>query len=290
MRAAGSFEDGAAGEGDERTDVLIVGAGPTGLALAVALRRSEVDHLIVDAAEGGQNTSRAAVIHAHTLETLDAIGMAEPLARAGLAVAGFSVRDRDRTLLRASFAGLPSRYRHMLMIPQSTTEALLEARLTELGGAVRRGVAARGAAPDPGGASVRVADATGERTIRARYVVGADGMRSAIRAAAGIAFPGTDEAESFALADVRMDWPPGDAEVALFLSPEGLVVVAPLPDGAFRIVAALDDAPERPTLADVRRLLDARCVAGSRVREVVWSSRFRVHHRLAATYRRGRSC
>jgi len=115
-------------------------------------------------------------------------------------------------------------------------------------------------------------------------------MHSTVRERSGIGFRGDRYAESFVLADVRMDWElPGD-EVMLFFSPAGLVVVAPLPGGRHRIVATMEQAPPEPSLADVQALLDARGPQRSpaRVREIVWSSRFQVHHRLADRYRDGR--
>ena len=111
-----------------------------------------------------------------------------------------------------------------------------------------------------------------------------------MRRAAGIGFDGETDEGSFVLADVRMDWPLGRDEVSLFFSGPGMVVVAPLPDGAFRIVASLDDAPEHPGAAEIQALIDARGPSGGRaaVEEVIWSSRFRIHHRVARTYRAGR--
>ena len=272
-----------------KTDILIVGAGPTGLALAAALQKAGVDHLLIDALEQGLNTSRAGVVHAHTLEMLDAIDVVETLSARGRKIERFTVRDRDAPLLQIGFSALPSHFRHILMVPQSTTEAVIEARHAELGGIVHRRVTAIAAELGPSGATVSVRTASGEQQIHARHVVGADGMRSVIREMAGIAFRGEAYGESFVLADLRMDWPLGTDEVSLFFSPAGLVVVAPLPDGSFRVVATLDDAPEQPGLADLQRLLDTRGPATTpcRVTEIVWSSRFRVHHRLADDYRRG---
>ncbi len=270
------------------TDVLIVGAGPTGLTLATALQKAGVKHLLIDALDGAQNTSRAAVVHAHTLEMLAHIDVAGAMEAQGIPLPHFTIRDRDRPLLKLNFDKLPSHYRHLLMLPQSTTEALLEARLTELGGVVHRGVTALGAtAGETDGATVRVKTIAGERQLHARYVVAGDGMRSVVRKAAEIGFEGEAYGESFVLADVRMDWPLSD-EVSLFFSPAGLVVVAPLPDGSYRIVATLDDAPEHPEIADIQRLLDARGPTEShRITGIGWSSRFRVHHRLADSYRKG---
>jgi 2-polyprenyl-6-methoxyphenol hydroxylase-like FAD-dependent oxidoreductase len=150
-------------------------------------------------------------------------------------------------------------------------------------------VAAIGAVADAARATVRVKSGNVEQEIRARYVVGADGMHSVVREAAGIGFVGAPYGESFVLADVKMDWPLGVDEVSLFFSPAGLVVVAPLPDGSYRIVATMDDAPEHPVIADIQQLLDERGprTAPATVTEIGWSSRFRVHHRLADTYRQG---
>jgi len=137
---------------------------------------------------------------------------------------------------------------------------------------------------DADGVTVTVAaDGQQPQTVRTRYAVGADGMHSTVRECAGIGFTGDTYEQSFVLADVRMSWPLRADEVMLFFSPEGLVVVAPLPGGRYRVVATVDDAPERPGFADVQRLLDERgpVTGAPRVDEVVWSSRFRVHHRQA---------
>ena len=81
------------------TDVLIVGAGPTGTALAIALQQAGVNHLLIDKLEQGQNTSRAAVIHAHTLEMLEELGVSGELAKRGMKLANFVIRDRNRPLV-----------------------------------------------------------------------------------------------------------------------------------------------------------------------------------------------
>ncbi len=114
-------------------------------------------------------------------------------------------------------------------------------------------------------------------------------MHSAVRELSGIAFEGGAYPHSFVLADVRLTWDLPQDEVHLFASPAGLVVAAPLPHGRHRIVATVADAPEHPTRDDIARLLADRGPATTRaaVDEVAWSSRFRVHHRLAAAYQSG---
>ena len=272
------------------TDVLIVGAGPTGLALAATLQRAGIRHVLLDRLAEGQNTSRAAVIHAHTLEVLDSIGVADHLVDRGLKLSTFSIRDRDRPLLSLPFDRLASKYAYLLMLPQDITEKVLAERLIALGGTIHRGSTATKVDPGDGGVKVSVKSQTGESVICARYVVGADGMHSIIRAAADIKFEGSPYPESFVLADVRMDWPLRDKEVSLFFSAAGLAVIAPLPDGSYRVVATLKDAPERPEVRDIQALLDARgpSTQPAKVNDVIWSSRFHVHHRLASSYRNNR--
>jgi 2-polyprenyl-6-methoxyphenol hydroxylase-like FAD-dependent oxidoreductase len=274
----------------EFTDVLIIGAGPTGMALSIALHLRGVKHVLIDRLEQGQNTSRAGVIHAQTLESLRPLGVAERLIARGLKLSSFSIRDRDTPLLQLRFDRLPSVYPYLLMLPQDMTEAVLAERIAELGGSIRRGVTAESVDQDERGVRV-VVSRNGERyVISAGWVVGADGMHSVVRRACGIEFEGDSYAESFVLADVHLDRAPAPDEVSLFFSPDGLVVVAPLPNGTFRVVATLDDAPEAPARADIQALLDTRGPAERpcRVLDVAWSSRFRVHHRLAASYRSGR--
>ena len=273
------------------TDVVIVGAGPTGLTLAGVLAKERVSHVLVDRLTEGANTSRAAVVHARTLEVLDELQVSERLRAQGHVVPTFTLRDRDRVLASVRFDRLPTRYAYTLMIPQNATETILLDRLRELGSNVRRPYTATEVTQDGEGVVVTLtSEGQSPRTLRAQYVVGADGMHSVVRERSGIGFTGDTYEESFVLADVRMRWALSPDEVMLFFSPAGLVVVAALPGGRHRIVATMDDAPEHPDLADVQRLLDERgpLTNPARLEELVWSSRFRVHHCLADRYRAGR--
>jgi 2-polyprenyl-6-methoxyphenol hydroxylase-like FAD-dependent oxidoreductase len=275
----------------DTTDVAIVGAGPTGLTLACVLAEQRIPFVLLDRLEEGANTSRAAVVHARTLEVLEDVGITERLCANGHVVARFTIRDRDRALASIRFDQLPTKYPYTLMVPQQVTEAVLLARLRELGGDVSRPYVVRHVEQDDDGVSVTVDRGQGSaQAVRARYLVGADGMHSTVREQAGIGFTGDAYAQSFVLADVRMRWPFDGDEVMLFLSPEGLVVVAPLPGGQHRVVATLDEAPEHPAIDDVQRLLDTRgpATGAAHVDAIVWSSRFRLHHRLADCYRAGR--
>ena len=269
------------------TDVLIVGAGPCGLTLAAALAARGIAATVIDRQREGANTSRAAVVHARTLEVLEPLGVAPRLVERGIRASRFTIRDRDRLLVPIGFEALPTRYPYTLMVSQAVTEAVLLERLVELGGRVQRPRTLVDLVQDDHGVTVTLDD--GSR-LRARYLVGADGMHSTVRERARIGFTGGSYGEAFMLADVRLTGGVSSEEVMLYFSPAGMVVVAPLPGGLHRIVATVDQAPEQPGVADVQALLDARGPQRepARVHEVLWGSRFRVHHRVADHYRAGR--
>ncbi|PXX66967.1 2-polyprenyl-6-methoxyphenol hydroxylase-like FAD-dependent oxidoreductase [Nocardia tenerifensis] len=278
----------------DTTSVAIVGAGPAGLTAAITLADAGVDFVLLDRLAEGANTSRAAVVHARTLEVLEELGIAEELVSKGLVVPRFTLHDGARTLATVRFDGLPTQFPYTLMVPQDTTEEVLLARLRKAGGDVHRPYQVTRVVDENGCATIEYTDASGAAgSLRADYVIGADGMHSVVREQAGIGFTGDTYPASFVLADVRMTWPIPRDEVALHLSPEGVTVVAPLPDAAepnrYRVVATVDEAPEHPTRDDIQAILDTRGPGGGiEVAEVLWSSRFRVHHRVADHYRAGR--
>lgn len=271
-------------------EVLIVGAGPVGLALAAALRRHDVSTRIIDRHREAAQTSRACVIHARTLEVLEPLGVTPQLLTRGVKVPIFRIRDGDRVLATIDFAQIDSPYPFTLMFPQDRTEGLLLAALERLGGKVDRPAELLSLRPRGAGIVATLSANARETEVESRWLVGCDGMHSTVREQAGIGFEGAAYEQGFVLADVGMRWPLSREEVSLFYSPRGLVVVAPLPDERFRIVATDDVAPEVPSRDYVQALLDARgpSVDAARVHDIAWSSRFRIHHRIANTPRHGR--
>ncbi|TDX08786.1 NAD(P)/FAD-dependent oxidoreductase [Kribbella sp. VKM Ac-2566] len=271
----------------QQAEIVVVGAGPVGLAVAVGLRLHGHDVVVVDQQAEGANTSRACVIHPRTLEVLEELGVTKRLVDLGLELDDFAIRAGDRKLIPVGFADLPTEYPFVTMIPQPVTEQVLLERLEELGGSVLRPYAATGLTQTADGAEVTLDSGD---VIKAQYVVAADGMNSTIRELAGLRMPGNTLQISCSLVDVRVDSGLPVDEVALYFASAGLLVVAPLPDGSFRLVAEVHDAPEHPDLAYAQRLLADRGPrkAHPKVTEVVWGSRFRIHERVADAYRAGR--
>jgi 2-polyprenyl-6-methoxyphenol hydroxylase-like FAD-dependent oxidoreductase len=269
------------------TDVLIVGAGPTGLALAASLLAKGIRTTIVDRQAEGAHTSRAGAINARTLEVLEELDVARRMVKEGVQAPRFTIRDGRKVLIPIDFGHLPSAYPYTLLLPQNDTERLLLERVVELGGEVLRPKVLTTVTQNADDVTATFEDGD---VISAAYVVGADGMHSTVREQAGIGFHGDQYEQSFVLADVYLTGEAPTDEVVLFWAAAGLTVVAPLPNGAFRVVAPVDDAPDVPSADFVQRILDDRGYGVGRmtVTDVVWGSRFRIHHRVADTYRSGR--
>jgi 2-polyprenyl-6-methoxyphenol hydroxylase-like FAD-dependent oxidoreductase len=186
---------------DAAMQVVIAGAGPTGLMLACELRLAGVDATVLERDRAIRTVeSRAGGLHARTLEILDQRGLADRFLELG--------RPRPAAHyagLPLDLADLPTRYPFLLLLMQSEVERLLAERATETGAKVRRGAELTGLSQDGDGVTVHLADGTG---IRADYLVGCDGGRSTVRRLARIGFPGTPATMTAMLGDVHLTDPP----------------------------------------------------------------------------------
>ncbi|MFI6226042.1 FAD-dependent monooxygenase [Micromonospora echinospora] len=261
-------------------DVVIVGAGPTGLWLAAELRLGGAAVVVLEAREERDPHSKALTIHPRTLELFDCRGVLEPFLAEGLRIPnGHFAGLPDRL----DFAQLDTPYPFTLALLQARTEELLEERARRSGATIRRGKRVEGLTAE----GVTLAD--GE-VIAGRYVVGCDGVRSTVRTTAGIDFPGTDTTTWGSLADVVLDAPP--AGVVNMAGPDGGLMIVPLPGGIHRIVLG-DPTTDRPawpgelTLDELRATV--RRIAGTDygMRDPQWLSRFGNATRQAAQYRKG---
>jgi 2-polyprenyl-6-methoxyphenol hydroxylase-like FAD-dependent oxidoreductase len=269
--------------------VVIVGAGPAGLALASELRRLGTSALLLDKLPVGQNTSRATIVHARTLEVLEPLAVSERLIERGLVLHTARMYEGDKELMTISFDGLDTDYSYMLVCTQDQTEEVLGQRLTELGGEIVRPAEVTAVAQDADGATVTYTENGETKTVRTQWLVGCDGIHSVVRESAGIGFEGGNYDENFVLADVELEWTLGREAMVMFFSPEGFLLVVPLPHGRYRVIATVPEAPSAPSMEDVQRIVDARGPSRKcTVTGVVWSSRFRLQHRVATALHSGR--
>ena len=224
-----------------RTDVLIVGAGPAGLTLAVTLAELGISHVIIDSKPAAAPGTKAAAIQPRTLEYLDRIGVADTLIGDGLRGGGFAILDRDRPLMRMSYESVASPFPFLLLIGQQQTEVRLAERLEALGGHVHRSASLLGLHDDFPGTAATIVDADGlVHAVTARYIAGCDGVHSTVRRLTGIEFPGDAPEALFALADIVVDIPDGpepDLDTTFSLSPHGMLITSALPGNQLRVVA-----------------------------------------------------
>ncbi|MEU4560695.1 FAD-dependent monooxygenase [Actinoplanes sp. NPDC023936] len=263
--------------------VAIIGAGPTGLLLAGDLARAGVPVTVYERRTGTSNLTRAFGVHARTLELLDARGLADEIVAGGARIDSLRLFDR----IRLDLSTLPSRFPYLLITPQYRVEQALERRAIELGARIVRGAELTGLRQDGGAVTLEFAD----RTEQADYVVGTDGVHSAVRTALRLPFPGRAVLTSIMLADVRLTNPPEDV-LAVNAVGDAFAMVAPFGDGWYRIFAwdrrhqVSDDTPV--TLEEIREV--TRRVHGTDfgLTESRWLSRFHSDERQAPRYRIGR--
>ncbi|MFB7653621.1 MULTISPECIES: monooxygenase [unclassified Streptomyces] len=270
------------------TDVIVVGAGPTGLMLACELALAGVRTRIVERRTEPQRDSRALSLHPRSVELLDQRGLLDRFLPLGRTVPGWHFAGLRTPL---DFRALDSRHNYTLFLAQARTEAILEERARELGVAISRGYKALGVSQDGDGVELEVhGPGGGTETVRARYAVGCDGGRSLVRQAAGIDFPGTDETLTGVLGDVAVIDP---RPSALDAARARGVLVVPLEGGLTRIVYLDPErmrvpAGEPVTLEEFRASLTRITGSDCGVAEPRWLSRFGNATRLADSYRSGR--
>ncbi|MFC7532041.1 FAD-dependent oxidoreductase [Actinoplanes sp. GCM10030250] len=268
-------------------DVIVVGAGPTGLALACELALAGVRCRVLERRAEEPNITRAFAVHARTMELLDSRGLADEVLLHGVRVP--SVAPVPGATLDLGI--LDTRFPMIFIAPQSGTERVLRARAERLGVQIVRGAEVTGLRQDDDGVTLELGG-THPSTERARYVVGCDGAHSAVRGLIGVDFEGKQYETHILLADVRLAEPPEEAMFAR-TSTEGAVISVPFGDGWFRVIAwdrGRDQVPlkEPVTYAEMRDAF--RRIAGSDLGmgEPRWSTRFLSERRQAARYRVGR--
>jgi len=278
-----------------QADVLIAGAGPTGLVLALWLTQLGVRVRIIDKAAEPGTTSRALAVQARTLEFYQQIGLAQAVVDRGHEVAALNLWVRSARAARVPIGNLGqglTPFAFPLIFPQDEHECLLIERLRELGVEVERPVEL--AAFEDAGGEIRatLSIAGSEVTGTYAYLAGCDGARSKVREVLNTGFPGGTYDHLFYVADVEAAGPPINGELHVDLDDADFLAVFPLADaGRARLIGSIrDDAArdhEHLQFDDVR----ARAVQNLKIEvtRVNWFSTYRVHHRVAQGFRQGRA-
>jgi len=265
-------------------DVIVVGAGPAGLMVAGDLARAGVSCAVLERKPERSGLSRAFAVHARTLEELDARGVADELIATGtpapeMRLFGGAVLDLSR---------LPSRFAFVLVTPQYETERVLEDRARSLGADIRYGQEVTGVTQQPDGVAVDIA---GAGHVRARYVVGSDGIHSIVRHSLGIPFPGKAVVQSLMLAEVQLSKQPPDL-LTMKTSGDAFAFIAPFGDGWYRVIAwnrrnqvAESDPVSLKEVSDTARRAFG---VDYGMHDPRWMSRFHSEERQAPRYRDGR--
>jgi 2-polyprenyl-6-methoxyphenol hydroxylase-like FAD-dependent oxidoreductase len=281
-------------------DVLVIGAGPTGLTMASELLLHGASVRIIDAQVNQLRESRAFGVQARTLELLDRRGLARDLISRGhtdLRLIRHTPGGRRAEIVFTDVGMRDTRFPFMLVVSQLETEDVLEAHLRSLGGSVERGVTLTGFAQDDAGVRAVISHPDGRtEQVHASYLVGADGAHSTVRQAAGIEFEGGTYEMTWFLADLDVDGPLEPGWAHAFPTASSITVFVPLGRPApWRLMAVelerssgAADTRATPTLQELQRVVERGVGLPLRLHSEVFGSRFRTHHRMAQRFRAGR--
>ncbi|WP_250509362.1 FAD-dependent monooxygenase [Caballeronia sp. GACF4] len=266
--------------------VLIVGAGPTGLAAAMSLSRAHIPVRLIDRAHERSPYSRAIGIQARTLELLEQHRVVEPFLELGHRSRVANLYSNGQRLARLDFDPLQTRYPYLLFLDQSETERLLAGHLESQGVTIERGVELVDFNQGAAGVQATLRHANGrDEILRPSYMIAADGAHSFVRHRLEIGFDGKTFDQTFLLADLQADsdWP--DDELHIFASGEGLAALFPMSDGRARLIADLpapvdDKEKAGPTIEECRAIVERRVHHRVTLSDLTWSAYFHVNSRM----------
>ena len=264
--------------------VLIAGAGPTGLSLALQLAVRGTACRIIDKARGPGETSRAMGVQARTLEFYDQLGFAQEVVELGTPMDSVTIRNGAKTVARIDFSEMGkglSPFPFMLGFPQDEHERFLIGKLAALGVEIEWNTTLDGFTQDDQGVSVTTSSGSKTAPHRAQYLCGCDGSHSRVREVAGIGFPGGTYDQLFWLADVHATGKPVD-EMFGHIDREAMVMMMTVrSSGTQRLVGFVPkrfDGREAVTFEDLRPMVER--MLGIKIGDVEWFSTYRVHHRV----------
>ncbi|SDL08105.1 2-polyprenyl-6-methoxyphenol hydroxylase [Glycomyces sambucus] len=271
--------------------VLIVGAGPTGLVLAVDLARRGLIPRVIDAAPPEGKESRAVAVVARSLEMLEDLGVADAAVDRGIPLRALNFYEGGRTLAEMNLTSVESPYPMDLCIPQWQTVALLRERAERLGATIEWNTRLISIEAHDGGVTAEIQGPDGAlEQSETDWLIGCDGAHSTVRRAAGIGWETSDLRRGFILGDVAADWDLVRDRFHAHFGKSGVLAVFPMPGGHWRVLASTGDdrPPKEPGLADFAHYVGLQTRLDANVRDLVWSSSFTAREGLAERYRSGR--
>src|SRR5215813_4447751 len=279
-----------------RSDVLVIGAGPTGLILALWLTKLGVKLRIIDKTAEPGTTSRALAVHARTLELYRQLGLADIVVARGHKVPAVRLWVKGEPKARVSFEEVGAeltRYSFLQIFPQDEHERLLIRTLQQLAVSVERNTELLGYSDEGGRVIARLRGPDGqEERCEAAYIAGCDGARSIVRETMGTGFPGGTYRHLFYVADVEASGPTIDGELHVDLEEADFLAVFPLAGkGRVRLIGTVRD--DRADRADALSFEDVsgRIIENFKVdvEKINWFSTYHVHHRVTEHFRKGRA-
>lgn len=282
----------------ENVDVLVVGAGPTGLTLACELARHNVSFRLIDKAAVASDKSKALAVHARSLEVFEDMGIVDRFLTRGLKIRGINIFAEGNQIAHMTLDELDSLYSFTISLPQSDTERILIERLAELGFAVERAVELVELKQDSSTVECKVRTADGnEATIKSRWVVGCDGAHSVVRKQLNLQFSGSKYPDLLQLGDVEIYGDLRSDELYVFNSDEGLLALFPYGGDRYRIAASktaehdetdqvIKSLPE-PTLAELQAISNRRSPIALTLSNPHWTNALYLHRRHVSQYRVG---
>jgi 2-polyprenyl-6-methoxyphenol hydroxylase-like FAD-dependent oxidoreductase len=272
---------------------LIAGAGPTGLVLALWLARAGVPFRLIEKNSGPGQASRAMAVQARTLEFYRQLGMSDEVVTAGFRLDRLHLRNRVRELTVVPLGDVGSDispFPFVLSLPQDDHERLLTDQLRAAGHAVEWDTELTGFTQRDDGVRATLRKPDGEESWDGAYLCGCDGAHSAVRHILGVGFPGGAYDQPFYVADAEAEGPWSDHEFTGYIAERTFCLAFPVRRrGMFRFIGVVPEAlRDRDDLQfdDVRAEVEQ--VTGTRVTKVNWFSAYRVHHRVADSFRKGR--